>query len=181
VTSEEEKNVVLSSLKTVPYGTKQEKINVLSGITLKLKIFPCLPVDDSSVFHREIIGVILDILEGVAGGLFNAGTTEEEDVHPRSQFSTADGYNTCLHLLNLYKDKKYRERIAIILGTFYCGVEIPKEGVIIIDILTNSLKDYIAEKQSKSEEEHVCNLLGAMTNSSVNERNKQIFFDKGIV
>jgi hypothetical protein len=53
VTSEEEKNAILSSLKSIPYETRQEQIAILNEMTLKFKIFPSLPIDDSSVFHRK--------------------------------------------------------------------------------------------------------------------------------
>jgi hypothetical protein len=153
----------------------------LNEATLKLKIFSSLPIDDSSIFHREIIDVILDILESVALGLLNEDSTEEEDIQMQSLFSAADGYDTCLYLLNVYEDKKYKERIAIILGKFYYDLEIPKKGIIIIDIFLNSLKDYNSKGQNKSEENHILNLLRVIADIITNERNKQIFFDKRIM
>jgi hypothetical protein len=149
IRSEEEKTAILSSLKNIPYKTRQEKITVLSGTALKLNIFSSLPVNDSSIFHKEIINVILDILESVANGLMNTGSTDKEKAQFQSQFWAADGYNTCPYLLSVYKDKKYKERIAIILGLFYYNMEIPSKGIIITDIFINSLKEYITEKQNK--------------------------------
>jgi hypothetical protein len=60
-------------------------------------------------------------------------------------------------------------------------MEIPSEGIIIIDTFINSLKEYITEKQSKSEENHILNLLSVLINFTLIEKNIQIFFEKRII
>jgi hypothetical protein len=177
----EEKNTILSSLKNIPYNTKQEQISILNGNTLKLKILATFPINDSNLLNKEIINIILDILQNVAKNLMSVGSTEDERTQFKSQFSDADGYNTLVYLLSVYEDKKYKERISIILGRFYYDIEIPKEKIIIIDILINSLKEYIENKENNSDENHISNILGAMINSTLNQKNKQIFYDKGII
>jgi uncharacterized protein (DUF3084 family) len=111
VTSEAEKNAILSSLKSIPYKTRQKRISVLKEYTLKYKILSTLPINDSSEYNGEVVGVILDILNNVAVNLMNATSSRE--------------------------DTKNLERISVVLGRFYNYMVVSEEGKTVIDILTD--------------------------------------------
>jgi hypothetical protein len=66
------------------HTNKQDCTSVLEEYTLKLKILSVFPVNDRSEFNKEVVGAILDILQGVLEVLMTASTTEEEDTAAQS-------------------------------------------------------------------------------------------------
>jgi hypothetical protein len=122
VSSEAKKNAILSSLKSITYETKEKCMSVLDECTLKYKVFSALPVNDSSEFNKEIIGAILDILEGVLKKLITVSSTKKEDTAAVSNFSNADGYNTILYILSVYEDKTIRQRISRYSDGYFEGI-----------------------------------------------------------
>jgi hypothetical protein len=106
------KNTILSSLRSIASSALNECI-------LKYKIFSAVPIKDLKEFNREVVGTILDILEGVLEKLICPSNTEKDDTAAKSDFSNADGYNTFPYLLSVYKYKKIRQRMSIVLERFY--------------------------------------------------------------
>jgi hypothetical protein len=148
---------------------------------MKNKIFSTLPVNDSSEYNKEILHMILDILQDVAIELMSSFSSKEERTNFQSQFSNADGYNTLLYVLSVYEDKINKERICIVLGLFYDCIMVPEEGKIVINILINVLREYSTKKLEMSFVYHLVDVLGALLNITVNVNNKQTVYDKGIL
>jgi hypothetical protein len=181
VRSEEEKEIILLDIKKIKRNTGDEKIAVLDERILKNKIFCFLPMNDATGMNSEVAKAVLEVLCDVACDLFSIDYTKEEKKQFGLRFDECDGYNILLFFVNIYKRKELKELISIILGRFYHSIEIPSEGMIIIDILINCLKENKKNNfKETSINKYIKKVLLGLINISHNEKNKKLLLDKGI-
>jgi hypothetical protein len=179
----DEKEAILKSLKDITLNTKEECINILNSFTINTKILYFLPADDKSDINIEVGNKILNLLFEVAEKLFTYGDNKEECIQFRSKLEECDCFNTLLFLLNIYENISFKVRISIILGKFYKYIVIPNEGKIIINILSNYLKEQSTKKSNKDENnELMISVLGALINITLGvDENKKVVLDGEII
>jgi hypothetical protein len=145
-----EKEAILKSLRNIAVDTEGQCIDVLNSFTMNTKILCFLPKDDKNDMNIEVVNEILNLLIKVSEKLFY-GSSKEKCIYFRSKLEECGCFNTLLFLLNIYEDILFKVRISIILGKIYKYVVIPDEAKIIIDILTNYLKEQSTKKSNKNE------------------------------
>jgi hypothetical protein len=176
-----EKKVILKSLKNIAVNTKEQCIGILNSFTMNTKILCFLPSNDRSDINIEVANEILNLLIKVSEKLFDDGD-EEKFIQFRSKLEECDCLNTLLFLLNIYENISLKVRISIILGNFYSYTVIPNEGKIIINVLINYLKEQSTKKSNEDEnKELMISVLHAFVNISVEDENRKIVLDGGII
>jgi hypothetical protein len=180
IKEKKEKEAILKSLKNIAVNTKEQCIGILISFTMNTKILCFLPSNDKSDINIEAGNKILNLLIKVSEKLF-CGSSKEECIQFRSKLEEFNCFNTLLSLLNIYENISFKVRISIILGNFYTYIVIPKEGKIIINILTNYLKEQSTKKSNKDENnELMTSVLNAFANISAGN-NEKILLDSEII
>jgi hypothetical protein len=181
ITTTEQKESILQNLKSIPINSKQECVSILNESIMKDKILLALPVDDKNDLSVEVANAIMNLLIKVSLELFYNDNSKEEKLRFKSKFSEYDGYNILFFLLNIYENTELKLLTAVILGKFSCYDVIVEEGKIIIDILVNYLKDYVGRLNKNTEDKNIFSVIGGLIGISLNDKNKKLFIDMGIV
>jgi hypothetical protein len=175
----DEKEVILKSIRKIAVNTKKQCIDTLNSFT---EILYFLPSNDKSDINIEIGNEILNLLIIFSENLFSYGD-KEKCIQFRSKLEECDCFNTLLFLLNIYENISLKVRISIILANFYKFIVIPNEGKIIIDILTNYLKEQSTKKSNEDENnKFMVSVLSTFLNISVEvDENKKVLLEGGII